>query len=85
MPRLLLVILSSMLVAGCGSWFGSKEEKGLPGKRISVLSLETSLEPDPKLSDLAVRLPRPYKNRNWAQAGGTPSHAMHHGTFIVYR
>ena len=67
-----------MLVAGCGGWFGSKEEKGLPGKRISVLSLETSLEPDPKLSDLAVRLPRPYKNRNWAQAGGTPSHAMHH-------
>jgi outer membrane protein assembly factor BamB len=78
MSRLFLVILSSMLVAGCGSWLGSKEAKRLPGKRISVLSLETSLEPDPKLSDLAVRLPRPYKNRNWAQAGGTPSHAMHH-------
>lgn len=78
MPRLLLVILSSMLVAGCGGWFGLKDEKGLPGKRISVLSLETSLKPDPKLSDLSVRLPRPYKNRNWAQAGGTPSHAMHH-------
>jgi outer membrane protein assembly factor BamB len=78
MLRVLIVLLTSVLVAGCSGWFGSKEAKPLPGKRISVLSLKTSLEPDPKLSDLAVRLPRPYKNQNWAQAGGTPSHAMHH-------
>ena len=78
MLRVLLVIFTSALVAGCSGWFGEKETKRLPGKRISVLSLETSLEPDPKLSDLAVRLPRPFKNQNWAQAGGTPSHAMHH-------
>jgi len=78
MSRVLLAILASVLVSGCSGWFGSKEANPLPGKRISVLSLETSLEPDPKLSDLAVRLPRPFKNQNWAQAGGTPSHAMHH-------
>ncbi|MBK18258.1 MAG: pyrrolo-quinoline quinone [Rhodospirillaceae bacterium] len=78
MFRVFLVILTSTLLVNCGGWFGSKPQKPLPGKRISVLSLERSLEPDPKLSDLAVRLPRPFKNQNWAQAGGTPSHAMHH-------
>src|SRR5690606_12258662 len=32
----------------------------------------------PRLADLAVRLPRPFANADWPQAGGVPNHAMHH-------
>lgn len=57
---------------------GSEEEEILPGERISVLQLQQSLEPDPGIADLAVRLPPPYVNDEWPQAGGYPGHAMHH-------
>lgn len=50
----------------------------LPGERISILALESNLEPDPRIADLEVRLPRPYANEAWPQSGGYPSHAMHH-------
>ncbi len=65
-------------LAGCEGWLGAKEKPALPGKRISVLALETALKPDPRISDLAVRLPRPMVNKDWPQAGGVASHAMHH-------
>jgi outer membrane protein assembly factor BamB len=42
------------------------------------MSLEGTLEPDPRLADLQVRLPRPYVNEEWPQTGGYPGHAMHH-------
>jgi len=50
----------------------------LPGKRVSVLSFERSLEPDPAVVQVAVRLPRPFLNPAWPQAGGYPNKAMHH-------
>ena len=50
----------------------------LPGKRISVLSYERNVEPDPAVADVAVRLPRPFRNLAWPQAGGYPNKAMHH-------
>ena len=43
-----------------------------------MLALQSVLEPDPKLTYLAVRLPKPFANANWPQAGGMPDHAMHH-------
>lgn len=64
-------------LAGC-SWFGDKEDPPLPGDRISILSLEQTLEADAGLADLEVRLPAPYENANWPQAGGIPSHALYH-------
>ena len=78
MFRVFLIILTSSLIGGCGGWFGDQPAKPLSGKRISVMSLVQSLKPDPKLANVVVRLPRPNKNQNWAQAGGRPSHAMHH-------
>ena len=69
---LLLVAL-----AGC-SWFGDDGPPPLPGERISILSLEQTLEADAGLADLEVRLPPPYENANWPQAGGVPSHALYH-------
>lgn len=50
----------------------------LPGKRVSVLSFERNLEPDPSVAQLAVRLPKPFRNPAWPQSGGYANHAMHH-------
>lgn len=63
---------------GCDSWFGTEEAPPLPGERIAVMLQESDLDPDPRLSDLSVLLPKPYVNEAWPQAGGFPDHAMHH-------
>ncbi|MBO6827292.1 MAG: PQQ-binding-like beta-propeller repeat protein [Sneathiella sp.] len=68
-------------VTACDSlpnWFGDAEAPPLPGERISILALEKTLEPDENLADVTVRLPAPYVNENWPQAGGASSNAMHH-------
>lgn len=65
------------VLSGCG-WLGDKEAPPLPGERISVMLVDQDLEPDPQLSDLQVRLPPPYVNADWPQAGGSTTHAMHH-------
>jgi outer membrane protein assembly factor BamB len=43
-----------------------------------VLQLDRRVEPDPRLADLAVRLPDPVALEAWPQAGGRPDHAMGH-------
>ena len=69
------VLLCGLILGGCSS--GSDDEP-LPGERIAIMALGQDLEPDPGLADLEVRLPAPYVNKGWYQAGGTSSHALHH-------
>ena len=79
--RLLLACAVAIGLAGCDwlpDWFGAQKAPPLPGTRISVMELERSLNPDPKLADVQVRLPRPYENPAWPEDGGYPSHAMYH-------
>jgi len=64
---------SLLLIGAC-----DKTKVPLPGDRVSVLQLNSDLSADPTLSDIAVRLPKPYVNANWAQVGGNQSHAMYH-------
>lgn len=79
------LVMLALMLGGCGSlsdWFSdlfadTNKEK-LKGERVSVLSLDRRLEPDPALAALEVRLPRPVINGDWPQAGGKPSHAMQH-------
>lgn len=78
MMRISAILCIVFLLTGCTGWLGGKEAKPLPGKRISIMSLGSTLEPDPRLSDLAVRLPKPFSNPDWPQSGGVPNHAMHH-------
>ena len=78
MVRFFLIIFITSLISGCGGWYGKKPPKPVSGKRIAVMSHLQSLKPDPKLNKVVVRLPRPFKNQNWAQAGGRPNHSMHH-------
>lgn len=74
--RRVLLLLISLGLAGCG-WFGDKKQP-LPGERISVLSLDRQLEPDPALAKIPITLPRPVVNTDWPEDGGYPDHAMQH-------
>lgn len=58
--------------------FSSGDDPPLPGERLSVLKIDQSLRPDPRIADLVVRLPRPQVNAEWPQPGGFPDHAMQH-------
>lgn len=50
----------------------------LKGERISVMSLDESMKPDPALASTDVLLPPPYKNDDWANPGGYASNALYH-------
>src|SRR5262249_36188387 len=83
MPRLRLIavlLTAALTLSGCDIWnqyFGDPKVP-LPGERIPVLKLDRQLAADPQLAETKVLLPKPYENRDWAQAGGNSSHAMHH-------
>lgn len=70
------LLLFPLILAAC-SWFGDKKQP-LPGERISVLSLDRQLEPDPALAKIPITLPPPVVNQSWPEAGGYPNHAMQH-------
>jgi outer membrane protein assembly factor BamB len=70
------LLLVSLALAGC-SWFRDKKTP-LPGERISVLSFDRRLEPDPALANTTVTLPQPVVNPDWPEPGGYPNHAMYH-------
>jgi outer membrane protein assembly factor BamB len=82
--RCVVVLAALLALAGCDtvsnvfdSMF-SESKTPLPGKRISVLSLDPELKPDPQLAAVKVTLPPPFDNPAWPDAGGYPSHAMYH-------
>jgi len=82
----LAILAAAFALGACNSplfdWLGggASQEPPLPGTRISVLTLQNQIEPDPRIQDLQVRLPRPIENADWPQAGGRPNHAMQHLT-----
>jgi outer membrane protein assembly factor BamB len=82
--RLRQAILIPALCAalgGCGlfdegGWFGPDAKQPIAGERIAILGQDRSLEPDPRLASLDIKLPDAVINEAWPQPGGTPSHAM---------
>lgn len=77
--------VATLLLGGCSmldsvsSLFDTSTRKsGLKGERISVMSLDESMKPDPTLDGTDVVLPAPYRNDAWAQPGGYASNALHH-------
>ncbi len=78
--RILLGMTVVLGLAGCDAiteWTDNTPPP-LPGERIAVMLESSDLQPDERLSDLTVKLPHPYLNQAWPQAGGYPDHAMHH-------
>ena len=72
-----LALLSVLTLTSC-SWFSGEDKKQpLPGDRISILELQTNLEPkDAELSGEGFVAPQAWANEYWPQAGGYPNHSM---------
>lgn len=49
-------------------------------ERISILSFEETLTPDPRFAALSIELPPAYTNQSWPQPGGEADHTLHHLT-----
>ncbi len=71
-------VMIGILVACSGSSEGGKNSQKVTGERIPVLTFEQTLTENAELANLQVQLPRPYVNKNWAQAGGNKLHVMQH-------
>ena len=82
MQRIAILLLAAVSLTACETlddWFGSPDKTPrAQGERISVLSFDSQLDPDPQLQETPVSLPKPWRNPEWPQAGGYPSHAMQH-------
>lgn len=78
--RIALAAGIALIVSGCGTWFGEKDKPPLPGERLSVLTHERSIVPDPDVAEAEIQLPPPSVNPDWPQAGGYANHAMQHVT-----
>jgi outer membrane protein assembly factor BamB len=82
---IILLAVTALTLSGCADtmdtvrgWFHTEHKSTLKGERISLLSLDKTLNPDPDLADVQVVLPAPYRNPEWPQPGGYPSNAMYH-------
>ncbi|MDR3515261.1 MAG: PQQ-binding-like beta-propeller repeat protein [Azospirillaceae bacterium] len=75
---LALLVVAGMVLSGCGieDWFSSTKTPPLPGKRVSVLLTDQTLQPDPHVVDVPVTLPTATANEMWPQPGGYPDHSM---------
>ncbi len=62
-----------LLLGACAS-----SEEIFEGTRIAVLTTENKITPDPRIQDLAIKLPPPITNVDWPQQGGLASNAMPH-------
>ncbi|MCW0233790.1 MAG: PQQ-like beta-propeller repeat protein [Ferrovibrio sp.] len=81
MQRFALLAVTVLSLAGCDTiddWFAKEQKIEAVGERISVIAFDSQLDPDPQLADTPVALPKPWRNPEWPQAGGYPSHAMQH-------
>ncbi|RJF86004.1 PQQ-binding-like beta-propeller repeat protein [Sphingomonas cavernae] len=76
-----LVAAAAILLGGCsilGGGGDNKPKTPTVGKRVPVLTAETSVEVDPALAEVAVVLPAAAANAEWTQPGGSASKSMGH-------
>ncbi|GAB4526682.1 MAG: PQQ-like beta-propeller repeat protein [Amphiplicatus sp.] len=89
--RIVAGLAAALLLAACGGnpvtravsgvfGGGDEEEENAPeeDERISILALEQTLEPDPRLAGVVVETPPSYRNVSWPQPGGEADHTLHH-------
>jgi outer membrane protein assembly factor BamB len=81
----ILVTALLLVAAGCtntmdtiSNFFSASHKSTLKGERISLLSTDDAIKPDPSLANVPVILPAPYRNTDWPQPGGFPSNAVYH-------
>jgi outer membrane protein assembly factor BamB len=81
LARPLLVGSLILAIAGCDTIsgiFDSSDTPKLPGKRVSVLTVEQKLKTDPALAKTPVTLPAAVVNPDWTQIGGDAAHDLGH-------
>lgn len=80
--RLALIPALALTLTACetldGLFQGATDRERLPGERIPVIDLEQQLDADPALAATPVVLPKPYRNAEWPQPGGSSFNAMYH-------
>lgn len=77
---ILVAVSIGLSACGVGGLFSSKKKDDKPrleGERISIIELQTKLEPDTQEYIAPYSVPDPWKNEFWPQQGGYPNHAMH--------
>ncbi len=75
--RMLALAATLVVVAGCGGGPDGDPAEG-PDRRIALLNFDEQLEADPQLTDMAISLPGPVRNRTWRMEGGNPAHLLAH-------
>lgn len=68
-----ILVMASMALASCGMFKKAKSRTPTIGERIPILSFETRAEVEPEMKDVAIVLPPPVTNAEWAQPGGSPA------------
>jgi outer membrane protein assembly factor BamB len=76
-----LILAGALALGGC-SVLGGGKKKETPtlGNRVDILGTEADTKADPNLAGIAVNLPPPVTNTNWAQPGGNAAKAPGHLT-----
>jgi len=76
MTRSVAPLLLAALVSACGG--GGDDKEKFAGDRISVLSFDAQLRVDPRIADAAVPVLPAFRNGEWSNPGGFPTHAFYH-------
>ena len=75
-----ILLMASLALASCGVFKKAKSRTPTIGERIPILSFETRAEVEPEMKDVAIVLPAPVTNAEWAQPGGSPAKVGGHLT-----
>lgn len=65
----------ALALSACG---GGPDATPEDDRRIALLNFDETLEVDPQLTNTAIALPSPIRNRSWRMEGGNPAHLFAH-------
>ena len=76
--RVAILIAAALSAGGCGILKKSRPKTPTIGERIPVLTAELDVAVDPETAAMAMTLPEPVANTDWAQSGGNAAKSMGH-------
>ena len=76
LPLLVLLLGACDTLDSINPFSDSGNDPKLQGKRVSVLQLDQSIQPDPTLAAEPVTIPAVMDMKDWPVAGGNASHAL---------
>lgn len=79
--HLLALVSVTAALSACSVFDGiikPAEKDRIPGERIPVMAAEAKIEADPRVANIDVVLPKPYRNDAWTQPGGFADNVLQH-------